>query len=162
MKKIIKYITENIRPPLLILITMISTFKAISQNEKHITANQSQLPASVVNACGTYPASGIFVKATSVLNAGNNCNTVITASAVKVYFAANDKIILSPGFTAVEGSNFIAYIKADSLTNTAVQKAAIAQESTLTNEKLNESVVVAPNPFAGSFILSINSKNNVK
>ena len=162
MKKITKYICLNIRLPLLALLIMMSTLKAISQNVQQVQAVQAPSAIPVLNACGSYPASGTFVKASTALNAGNKCNTTITASLTKVYFTAGRNIILSPGFTAVKGSNFVAYIKNDSLDNIAPQQATIVQESALSNEKLNESITVTPNPFTASFILSINSKQDVK
>ena len=145
----------------------------------HAVGVESQSPAYTINACGSYPASGTFIQAISEVNGGNGCSTTITASSTTVYFTGRDKVILSPGFTAVNGSNFVAYLEPCSstrwktlppvmsdaekgITNNVAQKANTAQESAVANEKADESVTVAPNPFSATFVLSINAKKEGK
>lgn len=147
----------------------------------HAVGVESQSPVYTINACGSYPAAGSWVQAISTVNGGGSCTTTITPSATTVYFTGRDKVILSPGFTAQSGSNFVAYlepcsstrwlttpqvIKSDaekgllqSIVKTAPkQLAATAKQDAV----VNDGVSVSPNPFTNSFILSVNAKNNGK
>jgi Zn-dependent metalloprotease len=144
----------------------------------HAVGVESQSPVYTINACGSYPANGTFIQAISTLTAANGCSTTITPGSTTVYFTARDKVILFPGFTAQNGSNFTAYLEPCSstrwLTNPQppmsdaekgiVTSIASKNQSAATKEILNanESVSVAPNPFGGSFMLSINSNKEQK
>ena len=149
-------------------------------NAWHAVGVESQSSAYVINACGVYPLNGTWVQAISTLTAANGCATTITASASTVYFTARDKVVLYPGFTAVSGSNFVAYLEPCSstrwltepqpimsdaekgMTNPVALKAGIENASAIANEKTGKTVVIAPNPFNSSFVLTINSEKNVK
>jgi Zn-dependent metalloprotease len=146
----------------------------------HAVGVESQSPVYTINACGSYPASGTFIQAISTVNGGNGCTTTITASSTTVYFTGRDKVILSPGFTAVNGSNFVAYLEPCSSTrwltkpqpimsdaekgmrNSVAQKADISQEPAVENKKINQDVFVSPNPFSRSFTVSINAAKDSK
>jgi bacillolysin len=89
-------------------------------------------------------------------------------------------VLLEPGFSAANGSTFRAYLEPCSssrwktvphiimsdaergMTNNIAQNAGTSEESAMASDKATEGVTVAPNPFTGSFTLSINSKANVK
>ncbi len=146
----------------------------------HAVGVESQSPAYSQTACGSYPSTGTFVQAISTLTAGNGCSSTVTSSSTAVTFTARDKVLLEPGFTAVNGSNFVAYLEPCSSTRykpinqapmsdaekgivyNVAQKAGTSEESAMVSDKAIDGVTVAPNPFAGSFTLSINSKANVK
>ncbi len=146
----------------------------------HAVGVESQSSAYTVNACGNYPANGTFVQGISTVNGGNGCTTTITASSTTVYFSSRDKVILSPGFTAVNGSNFVAYLEPCSstrwLTNSepvlsdaekgirepVLQNAFVSPKSAMTNENANQDVIVTPNPFSGAFTVSINAVSDSK
>ena len=140
---------------------------------KKATLRDVRSPAYTQNACGFYPASGDWVQAISTTYGGNGCATIITPGSGTVYFTAKDKVILLPGFIAREGSHFIACVEQCSsglvppmqamndarkgIKTPAALEAAIPQEAALANAKADESITVAPNPFSGSFVLSINA-----
>lgn len=144
----------------------------------HAVGVESQSPAYSLSPCGSYPAGGTFIQGISSVTGGNGCTTTITASSTTVYFAARDKVLLEPGFTAVNGSNFVAYLEPCSSTRWLNTPAPMsdaersrpghfavnnnADESSLANQKVNDGVTIAPNPFTNSFVLSINSKNDTK
>jgi Zn-dependent metalloprotease len=144
----------------------------------HAVGVESQSPVYTISACGSYPASGTFIQAISTLTAANGCSTTITPSSTTVYFTARDKVILLPGFRAQTGSNFVAYLEPCSSSRWAtnqqpimsdaekgiITSVASSSQSAATKETLNayESVSVAPNPFGGSFMLSINSDKEQK
>lgn len=124
---------------------------------------ESQSAQYNVNACGTYPASGTSRQAINQLSAANGCATTITASASTVYFSATNRVVLYPGFTAVSGSKFYAYIEpcAISLYKTALADTRSPAEKGLfvdaeslgevSNERLintSNGINVAPNPFS--------------
>ncbi|HYK43731.1 MAG TPA: T9SS type A sorting domain-containing protein, partial [Parafilimonas sp.] len=188
MKKFIKFITENMRQVLLIVVVCTSggvmaqrgtqppeEFGNIKKSV-NLTSSSQYIGAKkdyTQNACGFYPASGVRVQAISTTYGGNGCATVITSGSSTVYFTAKDKVILLPGFIAREGSHFIACVEAcssglvpptqamsdarkDIKTSVALE-AGISQEAALANAKTDESITVAPNPFSGSFVLSINA-----
>jgi len=161
MKKMIKYITENIRPPLLAFLYICIVGNVIGQAEKPISA-----PAYIQNTCGFYPSNGTWVQATSVTYGGNGCTTTITPSSTTVYFTARGKVILLPGFTAQKGSNFVAYVEpyssARDVTMPVALNADTSNEAALANQKVNENVTVAPNPFTGFFTVTINAKKDSK
>lgn len=148
----------------------------------HAAGVESQSPAYIQYACGSYPLNGTWVQAISTTYGGNGCTTTITPSSSTVYFTARDKVILLPGFTAQSGSNFVAYLEPCSSTrwkmqslevlsdaekgiqNKVVAKSADTKQSsaTATTAKANETVSVAPNPFSNSFVLSINAAKDGK
>lgn len=142
----------------------------------HAVGVESQSPAYTINACGSYPASGTFVQAISTLTAANGCTTTITPGSSTVYFSARDTVILYPGFTATNGSNFVAYLEPCSSTNwlTAPKiimsdaekglKTQVAYQPSTLKESLitNELISVTPNPFTSSFTIAVNSKQNEK
>lgn len=147
----------------------------------HAVGVESQSPAYTINACGTYPASGTWVQAISTVTAANGCVTNITAGST-VYFTARDKVVLYPGFRAISGSDFVAYLEPCSSTRwltppkeiksdaeMGIRTPVIAKAGTETsaaNSKIttavDDAVSVAPNPFSGSFTLTINSPKDVK
>lgn len=149
----------------------------------HAVGVESQSPAYNITVCGNYPADGTFLQAISTLTGGgSSCNPTIAASGTTVYFAARDKVLLEPGFKALSGSNFVAYLEPCSSTrwfktpglimsdpergiktgttssSSATEASAMAKEP----NNITQDVTVAPNPFTASFTLSINSKNNVR
>lgn len=144
----------------------------------HAVGVESQSSVYTINACGNYPASGTFVQAISTVNGGNSCATTITASSTSVVFAARDKVVLYPGFQAISGSNFVAYLEPCSSTRWLTNPQGIKSDAekgikpiVLTNKatietgntKLeNESVLVAPNPFTNNFVITIQSVKTTK
>jgi hypothetical protein len=147
----------------------------------HAVGVESQSPVYTINACGVYPLLGTFVQAISTVTAANGCATTITAGA-KVTFTARDRVVLYPGFTAVSGSNFRAYLEPCSSTRylippgekmsdeekgiqtPVISKAdaiASAAESQIT-AAVKENVSVAPNPFRGSFMLTVNARKDAR
>ncbi|HEX5153485.1 MAG TPA: M4 family metallopeptidase [Parafilimonas sp.] len=146
----------------------------------HAVGVESQSPAYTQNACGSYPASGDWVQAISTTYGGNGCTTTITPSSTTVYFTARDKVILLPGFTAQSGSNFVAYLEPCSSTRwltppkevmsdaekgvrtPVASKAGTSDDAALANKTVTESVAIAPNPFTGSFVVTINAKKDGK
>ena len=199
MKKFIQFITENMRPLLLMLAVCISggamaQRKPLSEkfmnikkpvypisssqyiDAKKVTLPDGHSPAYTQNACGSYPASGDWVQAISTTYGGNGCTTIITPGSTTVYFTAKDKVILLPGFIARDGSHFIACVESCSgglvpqtqamsdagkgIRNAVALEAGISQETALANAKDDQSITVTPNPFSGSFLLSINAKKD--
>ena len=145
---------------------------------KKATLRDVRSPAYTQNACGAYPASGDWVQAISTTYGGNGCTTIITPGSTTVYFTAKDKVILLPGFIARDGSHFIACVEPCSgglvpqtqamndarkgIRNAVALEAGISQETALANAKDDQSITVTPNPFSGSFVLSINTKKDSK
>ena len=170
MKNMIQNITGYIRPPLLLLLTLFIAGNVTGQAEQplsdkskkfagdawHAAGVESQSKAYIMNACGSYPASGTWLQSISVLTAAKECTTTITPGPGTVYFRARDKVILYAGFTALNGSNFVAYLESKEDT---VTRSALAAEKL---DEANETVSIAPNPFSGSFIMSVNSAKDVK
>ncbi|MFN8239117.1 MAG: M4 family metallopeptidase [Chitinophagales bacterium] len=114
-----------------------------------------------VTACGNYPANGTIVQAADDLTAGGGCNTTITANPNTVYFAAADQIFLFNGFTALNGSNFIAYIEPCS--NVLYRSAGpvlsdaeknVMQQKTVPSDPTN-AIEIYPNPANEFFTISI-------
>ena len=143
---------------------------------KKATLRDVRSPAYTQNACGSYPASGDWVQAISTTYGGNGCTTIITPGSTTVYFTAKDKVILLPGFIARDGSHFIACVEPCSgglvpqtqamsdagkgIRSAVALEAGISQETALQNAKDDQSITVTPNPFSGSFVLSINAKKD--
>jgi bacillolysin len=145
----------------------------------HAVAVESQSPQFVKNVCGTY-SNGEFLQAISELTAAKGCTTLVNSSTSTVYFASRDRVILYAGFKANNGSKFVAYLEPCSSTrwlvppreimsdaekgirSYAVQMADTSKQSEMANEKADESVTIAPNPFSGSFVISINAKKDGK
>lgn len=152
MKKIIKYITECIRPLFLLFAMLFIISSVIGQNK--ITVGVQSNSAEYVRACGDYPSLGTSVHAFSVLTAGKECNTTIIESASTVYFTARDSIILLPGFKALSGSKFIARIESNSLDEQTNNPKEIDEA----NKNIAQSVTIFPNPFSRNFMAMINSK----
>ncbi|WP_018616308.1 M4 family metallopeptidase [Segetibacter koreensis] len=141
----------------------------------HAVGVESQSPQFAFNVCGTYPASGTFIQAISELTAANGCITEITPGNTTVYFTARDRVILSPGFKADNGSNFVAYLEPCSSTrwrnpnhNTIMSDAEKGLDKPVVNEPTPSmpttttfnSITINPNPVLSAFYLSINSKQN--
>ncbi len=146
----------------------------------HAVGVEGQSSAYVQTTCGSYPANGTWVQAISVTYGGNGCSTTITPSSSTVYFTSSDKVLLEPGFIAQSGSNFIAYLEPCSssrwLTNpqpimsdaekgirnpVAVKSDTTnAPQAATLNTLLTQSINIAPNPFAQSFVLTINAKKD--
>ena len=164
MKKIIKYITENIRPPLFILFILFITATAIGQVHQTGTTQ----PQTII--CGSYPANGKMVEGVAETYAGGDgCVTIITkGNSDTVFFTSPVRVVLKPGFIAQDGSKFIAYIDSSSAkppasySITASNENNAATQSAIQKANSNEMVSVAPNPFSSTFILSVNSDKNVK
>jgi Zn-dependent metalloprotease len=151
-------------------------------NAWHAVGVESQSAQYVRNICGSYPASGTFLQAISVITAANGCITQITPSSSTVYFTARDRVVLYPGFTAASGSKFVAYLEPCSstmwidggpsteITMSDPEKGIFNRQSQRSFEKAAETPVpitsttisVNPNPFHANFDLSINSKQNAK
>jgi Zn-dependent metalloprotease len=145
----------------------------------HAVGVESQSPQYVNEACGTY-SSGEFVQAISQLNAANGCITTVNSVTNTVYFTARDRVILYPGFRAVSGSKFVAYLEPCSSTmwksskpdssgvimsdaekgikNPVTIKTPIANDVSLDEDGIS----ITPNPFHSTFKLSIRSKQNTK
>jgi len=164
MKKIIKYITENIRPPLFILFILFITATAIGQVHQTGTTQ----PQTII--CGSYPANGKMVEGVAETYAGGDgCVTIITkGSSDTVFFTSPVRVVLKPGFIAQDGSKFIAYIDSSSAkppasySITASNENNAATQSAIQKANSNEMVSVAPNPFSSTFIVSVNSARDVK
>ncbi len=145
----------------------------------HAVGVESQSSAFTQNACGNYPANGTFVQAISVTYGGNGCTTTITPSATTVYFMARDKVILYPGFTAQNGSNFVAYLEPCSSTRYFAEKDPpmsdlekgiqhppvqnmMAPSQPKVQVDAGNDVMVTPNPFTSNFMLTITSQEAVR
>ncbi|MFT4152387.1 T9SS type A sorting domain-containing protein [Parafilimonas sp.] len=154
MKNFIRYITENIRPPLLLFTALFAAATASGQKNAPLGAQpEYKPPAYTLHACGVYSSSaGKRVQAISVTYGGNGCTTIITPGADTVYFTARDTIVLLPGFRAEAGANFVARIEPlqESTGNTS--------DAATANTLVNQSINVTPNPFADAFVLTIEAK----
>ncbi len=146
----------------------------------HAVGVESQSPAYNITVCGNYPTDGTFLQAISTLTAGGSCSPTVAASGTTVYFAARDKVLLEPGFKAVAGSNFVAYLEPCSSTrwfaapkdimsdaergisNNPPVSTSATEATAMTVDKTTQGVTVVPNPFTTSFTLYINAKNNAK
>lgn len=148
----------------------------------HAVGVESQSAQFAMNICGNYPASGTFLQAISVLTGANGCATTITASASTVYFTARDRVILYPGFQAVPGSKFVAYLEPCSSTRWAVPPPtpeiimSDAERGIKPQQRSFEKALPAPvpaditanvisatpNPFRSTFNLSITSRQDQK
>ena len=136
---------------------------------------ESQSPAYAFNVCGNYPASGTYEQAISQLTAANGCSVQITANAATVYFSARDRVILKPGFRAVSGSHFVAYLEpcastrwagigADNSPKSDLEKGlkpaittSTAPASSSVAEAAAGALRVTPNPFTTTFDVSLNA-----
>lgn len=149
-------------------------------NAWHAVGVESQSPAYIQYAYGNYPASGTWVQAISTTYGGGSSTTTITPSSTITYFTARDKVILLPGFTAQNGSNFVAYLEPCSATRWAMPEevimsdaekglrnpvalkadTSVAPHAAIANTLPDQSINIAPNPFAQSFTLTINAKGD--
>lgn len=145
----------------------------------HAVGVESQSAQFVNSACGTF-SNGGFVQAISQLNSGGSgCTTTVNSAVSTVFFTARDRVVLSPGFRAIAGSKFIAYLEPCSSTmwkagNDEAPMSDIekgiknvvpivsAKEAVKTSSATTESIAINPNPFTTSFELSINAKQDVK
>ncbi|MEO6329265.1 MAG: M4 family metallopeptidase [Ginsengibacter sp.] len=147
----------------------------------HAVGVEWQSAQYVNEACGTY-SNGQFVQAISQLNAANGCITTVNSPTNIVYFTARDRVILFPGFRAVSGARFIAYLEPCSSTmwrpsgsdgyevimsdaEKGIKNPVTLQidpEAKSEDISVTDGVSIAPNPFHSSFVLSINSKENTK
>jgi len=109
------------------------------------------------NVCGSYPTIATYAQAIHQLSVANGCATNITASATTVYFSARDRVVMYPGFTAVSGSKFYAYIEPCAITlykGTTDDRRSDAEKGIKTNATAVENAPasnsffnVSPNPF---------------
>ena len=146
----------------------------------HAVGVESQSAQFIKSACGTF-SSGEFVQAISQLNSGGSgCTTVANSATNIVYFTARDRVVLSPGFTATEGSKFVAYLEPCSSTmwkqgnnNGGVIMSdpekgiknvvpIVSAKEAVKSSVSAESISINPNPFTTNFEVSINSKSDVK
>lgn len=126
------------------------------------------------NVCGTYPASGTSLQAIHQLTAANGCTTNVTASATTVYFSAADRVILYPGFRAISGSKFYAYIEpcAISLYRSSdadangymsdAEKGIVAQQAMYDKKEktVADDFSIAPNPVSDAINITITLKES--
>lgn len=143
----------------------------------HAVGVESQSPVYTINVCGSYPLSGTWKQAISALTVSSGgCATTISSGAA-VYFTARDKVVMYPGFTALSGSNFTAYLEPCSstryLTDPDGNKSDLEKgihpspfgnmlpEKSIPDNKLvdngTDNILVAPNPFVTNFNLTINA-----
>ena len=143
----------------------------------HAVGVELQSAQFAKNACGTY-SSGEFVQAISQLTAANGCATTVNSPSQIVYFTARDRVILYPGFTAVAGSRFVAYLERCSSTmwksdgsdipKSDAEKGIIAQpivQAASTDKMLSietTDLAVTPNPFKGALNVTIKAPNDVR
>ena len=153
----------------------------------HAVGVESQSPAYSFNVCGSYPASGTFEQAISVLTASSTgCITEITPSSSTVYFTARDLVVLYPGFIADAGSNFIAYLEPCSSTRwrtgrpespkSEEEKRSQTHPAVTGNTQSPEEadamnaakglaaggISVGPNPFTSNIMISVNAERDGK
>ncbi len=126
--------------------------------------------------CGNYPTLGAYAQAIHQLNVSYGCATNITASATTVYFSATDRVIMYPGFRAIAGSKFYAYIEpcaisvfktaADSHISDAEKGFTVKSENNSESSiaKVSDQINIAPNPFSNDLAISftLNADANVK
>ena len=148
----------------------------------HAVGVESQSPQYAKNACGTF-SSGEFVQAISQLTAANGCVTTVNSTASTVYFTARDRVILYPGFRAVTGAKFVAYLEPCSSTMWKSSKpdssgiimsdaekgiknpVSIGIPTPVTAKDISfpgHDISITPNPFHSTFDLSINSKQGIR
>lgn len=113
------------------------------------------------NACGVYPEKGSLLESRSILNAGNGCFTTIAKGKGTVFFKGHDQIILGPGFRTEPGAKFVAFIEADSTTQSLIEAQRIQNNKSgnyIADEKitLNKTFISqnSPNPFNNNTIIS--------
>lgn len=130
------------------------------------------------SVCGNYPATATYAQAIHQLSVANGCATNITASATTVYFSAKDRVIMYPGFRAISGSKFYAYIEPCAITlyRTAADSRMSDAEIGITSKsdniaensiaKVADQISIAPNPFSNdlsiSFTLNADAKVKVE
>ncbi len=151
MKKVITYITEYVHPLAPVVLMLFIGGRVFAQDNNAVGVQPGSPGA--INTCGNYPASGTSVHGPSILTAGKECNTTITESSSIVYFTARDKIILYPGFKALNGSKFIARIESNSMAQTNV-----SEPVGVANENITQNVTVFPNPFTRNFMAIVSSE----
>ncbi|MBK8846908.1 MAG: M4 family metallopeptidase [Bacteroidetes bacterium] len=118
----------------------------------------SQSAQYVNDVCGVYPFSGTYKQAINHLRVANGCAVSVTVGNT-VYFSARDRVTIYPGFNAVSGSKFYAYLEPCAVTMwrkpatvTDVRSSdLLVFESTETDEP---SLHVSPNPFSQSFAVN--------
>ncbi|MEO8150535.1 MAG: M4 family metallopeptidase [Bacteroidia bacterium] len=130
---------------------------------------ESQSAQYINNACGNYPATATFAQAIHQLTAANGCTTNITASATTVYFSAVDRVILYPGFRAISGSKFYAYLEPCAISRykgasgppppvmSDAEKGIIKYEesSSSTGLSLDDAITAGPNPVTDELNLTV-------
>lgn len=142
----------------------------------HAVGVEDQSANYNVYSCGII-ANGTFVQAISQLNGGYGCTNNIAGGANVTYYAARDRVVLYPGFTASVGSRFIAYLEPcsssllkssnDATPMSDVEK-GIKTDATVTAAKISiaeiekSNVSVFPNPFKSNFALTIEAKEEVR
>ncbi|MEO8150894.1 MAG: M4 family metallopeptidase [Bacteroidia bacterium] len=112
------------------------------------------------SACGNYGASGsqAYAASTTITNCSGGATVV---SGVPTSFTANE-ITLSPGFTATNGCNFVAYVtpcstgiaRNGSGNNSRTLKVTNMIDETA--DLINTGINLSPNPFNNTFNLKIN------
>lgn len=118
----------------------------------------SQSAQYVNDVCGLYPFSGTSKQAINHLRVANGCGVSVTAGNT-VYFSARDRVTLYPGFNAVSGSKFYAYLEPCAVT-------MWRKPATVTDVRSSDLLVfdqsqtddmastVLPNPFSNSFSIN--------
>lgn len=147
----------------------------------HAVGVEAQSAQFVNEACGTY-SSGQFVQAISQLNAANGCATTVNSTVNTVYFTARDRVILYPGFRALSGSKFVAYLEPCSSTmwrSSGTDDGGVIKSNAERGIKdvppvstlpvgpadaalADASISVYPNPFHSVFDVSVVSKEDTK
>lgn len=146
----------------------------------HAVGVESQSSAYAFNVCGTITSGGYTSPSTQAihqLTGGNGCtNTVASPTDIR-YYAARDRIILYPGFSA--SGRWIAYLEPCSVTR---YKMAGDENSRISDEekgvKHNQpvanaertpevelaqtGVAIVPNPFRSKFEIAISSAQDAK
>ena len=114
MENIKKYIAAVTRIQLLTLFTFFIAGNALSQN--------ATMEDSVINVCGSSPQTEKWPQSISRLSVAKGCATIIRPGSSTVSFAARDEIVFYPGFTAMSGSNFVAYLEPASFTKISAEQ----------------------------------------
>lgn len=119
--------------------------------------------------CGSYPmVNNNYLSAINILHVSGNCNVDINPSATQVTFTSAHDVILHPGFTAWDGSNFIANINPCHINN--LTRIASTQDNPLMRKPLTAAAVIRsstseiigeanfvkinPNPFTDKLTVS--------
>lgn len=103
----------------------------------------------------------------NMVTGGNGCTTTINPSSYSVTFEAAKKVILEPGFTALEGSRFYAQIDPCNIsywTKTVSTASEHHGESESLTDLVNQETIslkASPSPFSTSFDLMLTATEGV-